>query len=80
MQVDRNSGVRGNVFAELEMELPALVPRNVAPKFIPFSAKYLANLDAQGLGPDSLKIGRRVVYPKASLIRWLEARTTTNCD
>jgi hypothetical protein len=39
------------------------------------TAKYLANLDAQGKGPRGrIRIGRKVAYPLTSLIAWLEAR------
>lgn len=39
------------------------------------SEKYLANLDAQMKGPEGrFKIGRKVVYPVDSVLRWLEAR------
>ena len=39
------------------------------------SEKYLANLDSQMKGPgERFKIGRKVVYPVDSMLRWLEAR------
>ena len=39
------------------------------------SEKYLANLDSQMKGPEErFKIGRKVVYPVDSMLRWLEAR------
>jgi len=39
------------------------------------SEKYLANLDSQMKGPEErFKIGRKVVYPLNSVLRWLEAR------
>ena len=38
--------------------------------------KYLANLSCAGLGPDGrFRMGRKVVYPVAELIAWLEARS-----
>ena len=41
------------------------------------SAKYIANLDSQGLGPPGrIKIGRKVAYPIDNLIEWLESRST----
>ena len=41
------------------------------------SDRYLANLDRQRAGPDCrFKIGRKVVYPVASLVKWLESRST----
>ena len=40
------------------------------------SAGYLANLDSQGQGPSGrILVGRQVVYPVESLIRWLEGRS-----
>lgn len=40
------------------------------------SEKYLANLDSQGLGPAGrFRIGRKVVYPTAELVKWLAARS-----
>jgi hypothetical protein len=38
--------------------------------------KYLANLDSAGKGPKGrFRSGRKVCYPVASLISWLEARS-----
>jgi len=39
------------------------------------SSKYIANLDCQGLGPESIRQGREVIYPFETLVPWLEART-----
>jgi hypothetical protein len=37
--------------------------------------RYMANLDSRGEGPPGrMRIGRRVVYPVAALITWMEAR------
>jgi len=37
---------------------------------------YLSNLDSQGQGPSGrIQIGRQIIYPVKSLIRWLEARS-----
>ena len=41
------------------------------------SEKYLANLDSAGLGvAGRFRVGRKVVYPVAEVIRWLESRAT----
>ena len=41
------------------------------------SEKYAANLDCAGKGPKGrIRIGRKVVYPVAEVIRWLESRAT----
>ena len=40
------------------------------------SEKYLANLDAQGVGPPGkIHCGRKVGYPIDELVKWLEQRT-----
>jgi hypothetical protein len=41
------------------------------------TAKYLANLDSLGKGPEGrIHVGRKVAYPIESAIRWLEERAT----
>ncbi len=38
--------------------------------------KYIANLDSLGLGPAGrFRCGRKIVYDKKKLIRWLEERS-----
>ena len=38
--------------------------------------KYLANLDSAGKGPAGrIRCGRKVAYPVAELVKWLEARS-----
>ena len=38
--------------------------------------KYIANLDSQGLGPEGrIRVGRKIAYPVASFIAWLEERS-----
>lgn len=40
------------------------------------TAKYLANLDSQGKGPEGrIRIGRKVAYRVDKFIEWLETRT-----
>ncbi len=42
------------------------------------SEKYIANLDSQGAGPEGrFRVGRKIAYPVASLIKWLESRSST---
>jgi hypothetical protein len=42
------------------------------------SEKYLANLDSLGRGPAGrFRLGRKVCYPTAEVVRWLESRATT---
>lgn len=39
--------------------------------------KYIANLDSAGKGPPGrVRCGRKIVYPVAGLVAWLEARST----
>jgi hypothetical protein len=39
------------------------------------SERYLANLDAQGKGPEGrIRIGRKIAYPVEELIRFFESR------
>ena len=43
--------------------------------------KTLANLDSAGLGPAGrFRIGRKVVYPVAELVAWLENRSSVIID
>jgi hypothetical protein len=37
--------------------------------------KYMANLDSLGEGPESLKVGKKVVYPKRPLVKWMRGRS-----
>lgn len=38
--------------------------------------KYISNLDSAGLGPAGrFRLGRKVVYPVAELVAWLESRS-----
>lgn len=38
--------------------------------------RTLANLDALGVGPGKITIGRRVAYDRDALARWIESRAT----
>lgn len=41
------------------------------------SEKSMANYDSSGIGPrERFRCGRRVFYPKAALVEWLESRST----
>jgi hypothetical protein len=38
--------------------------------------KYMANLDSQGKGPAGrIRVGRKVAYPIAEFVKWLESRS-----
>jgi hypothetical protein len=40
------------------------------------SEKYMANLDSAGMGPTGrFRCGRKIVYPVAELVAWLESRS-----
>ena len=39
------------------------------------SGKYLANLDALGIGPQRIRVGRKVAYPVNELVAWLRGRS-----
>ena len=39
--------------------------------------KYAANLDSQGRGcPGRVRCGRKICYPVAEFVKWLESRAT----
>lgn len=65
-----------NLLAALERELPPLFFREAVPRLVPgMSARYLANLDSAGKGPPGrIRIGRKIAYPRADFIEWLEKR------
>ena len=57
----------------------AWVARTQAERFTGgiISEKYLANLDSQGRGPTGrVRIGRKIAYPVADFVQWLESRAT----
>jgi len=57
----------------------AIVSRTEIHKFTGggYRSGTMANLDSKGEGPDgSFRLNRQVVYPVASLIEWLERRST----
>ncbi len=63
----------------LEEQLPPIIPRHKIRQFLGdlYSPAYLANLDSRGSGPeDRIIVGKKVCYSRASLVKWLRARTT----
>lgn len=45
------------------------------------SEKYISNLDSAGKGPAGrVRCGRKVVYPVAELVAWLESRSAAVVD
>lgn len=64
-------------FSELSKHLPQVIARHRVNTYLggAISPKTLANADSKGQGPSgSFKIGRTVVYPTESLLKWLENR------
>ncbi len=57
----------------LENNLPPVIARKDIEKYLGglISRGYLANLDSQGKGPQSIKTGCRVAYLREDLIIWL---------
>lgn len=73
----RNQDVDNGLFAALEKELPAVFDRETASKIMGgvLSSKTLSNADAKGTGPSvRMKLGKKIVYERASFISWLRAR------
>jgi hypothetical protein len=67
-----------DVFEEMAERWPsAVVARTEIGKFTGgmLSAKYMANLDSQRLGPAKVVCGRKVGYPVRGLIEWLRQRS-----
>jgi len=62
----------------LEDALPPIVPRHGIQRYgWPYSEGHMANQDSIGQGPPgAFVVGRKVVYPRASLIDWLLSRLT----
>lgn len=67
------------LFSELAEKWPsAFVARTESEKFTGgmIGEKYLANLDSAGKGPAGrIRCGRKVVYPVAEFVKWLEQRS-----
>lgn len=66
-----------NLFEDLRNSLPPIVARADVPRFLGsvISRGHLANLDSAGLGPEKVRIGKKVAYTRDSLIIWLIARS-----
>ncbi|EMG37138.1 hypothetical protein PCS_01974 [Desulfocurvibacter africanus PCS] len=65
------------IIDSLRLHLPEFIARAEVPTLLGgmVSAKTLANADSQLEGPEgSFRCGRKVVYPKESLLRWLRPR------
>ena len=65
------------ILAELAKKWPsAIVAREKIGEFSGgiLSSRSMANLDSLGLGPERIKIGRKVAYPIDSLVVWISKR------
>ena len=68
-----------SVFQEMADRWPSMIiARTKVPEFTGglISEKYMANLDAAGKGPERVRIGRKIGYPKRPYVAWLESRLT----
>jgi len=68
-----------SIFEDLETKLPPVIARDQVESLLGgmISSKTLANLDSLGVGvPNKFKVGRKVVYPTHSLLKWLQQRST----
>lgn len=71
---------KGSPFRSMAEKWPSsVVARSEVPAFTGglLSEKYIANLDSAGLGPACrIRVGKKVAYPVAELIAWLEERSS----
>lgn len=56
---------------------PLLDPQATA-TFLNVSSSWLAKAQVEGGGPEFVKIGRLVRYPKSSLLKFIKAQTRTS--
>jgi len=61
----------------LEQTLPPIIARVEVPRYAPglISVGRLANLDSEGKGPRTIKIGRKTGYTRQDFIAWISTRT-----
>ena len=52
------------------------VDRGTAARATGYSAKYLANIDSRGDGPERFKRGRKTYYPVQPLVEWFANRVS----
>jgi hypothetical protein len=61
-----------------ETDNDALFDARAAANFIGLAVTTLAKLRCIGGGPEFLKLGRKVLYRRADLAKWLNARRVAN--
>jgi len=61
----------------LEAKLPPMIARSEVDRLLggAISSKTLANHAAMGTGPESFRVGRKIVYDTRKLLSWLERRS-----
>lgn len=64
-----------DVYEELEQTLPPVIARIDIPKYFSglVSVGWMANLDCEGKGPASFKLGKKVGYTRGALIAWIRS-------
>lgn len=61
----------------LEQALPPIIARVEIQRYAPglISASRLANLESQGKGPRTIKLGRKAGYTRKDFIDWISTRS-----
>ncbi|WP_431860088.1 helix-turn-helix transcriptional regulator [Azospirillum sp.] len=57
-------------------ELPKYMTRRQAAKFLTLSERTLRQLAEDGDGPPFVKLGRRVIYDRDDVVKFMDARKT----
>lgn len=62
----------------LKKDLPPIIARHDIEHLLGglITKGYLQNLDSEGLGPEKIRIGRKVAYMRDDLIAWLQRRAS----
>lgn len=65
-----------DAYTELERSLPPILSRSEVPKLTGglISSGRLANLDSEGKGPRSIRLGRKIGYTRSDFISWMRSR------
>jgi len=63
-------------YAEMEKTLPPVFARTEVPRLFGnlISVGRLANLDSEGKGPRTIRIGRKTGYTRKDFIEWISNR------
>lgn len=67
------NSILGNILPQL----PYILTRKDIARYFGslISPRYLANLDSKGVGPNKIKIGNKVGYPREDFVTWLASRS-----